>query len=285
MLAEIANKRAGIPGAIEFDDLYKDFDAVRWSVACREMCVRIIHKRYDAAMRILREFCRDTEPKFATLDSSVQHVFPIRIGNALEDHGYMTIRAASNATDEELLRIENFGMKSIDLVREVAHAIRNGKVPEINYEEAEEIIDFDCIPSIDQVEKSKHKRTEKLKDMSDIDQIRQAIKTLATNSDATVQVIDKEIMRLEDDIATLKRMRKIAGLASGRDVSDKTNRGPATRNVKPEIEDKIFACITENGPLTPMEVSKITGLAPITIGITVANSSRMTKSGNQVVLA
>jgi DNA-directed RNA polymerase subunit alpha len=60
-----------------------------------------------------------------TLDTEVQELWlSVRASNAIMREGFKTVREIYSKTDEELLRIPNFGRKSLAEIRSlIAHAV------------------------------------------------------------------------------------------------------------------------------------------------------------------
>lgn len=94
--------------------LFETFDHQRWSVACREMQVRIVRGDTAKAHDVLDAFTRFTGYTKATLASSVGSVLPVRIANELEDAGYTKLQAIDRVSDAQLLtELSNFAETSL----------------------------------------------------------------------------------------------------------------------------------------------------------------------------
>lgn len=125
------------------------FDAIRWSVACREMQIRLIHGNVDSAVRILREFALNTKSFVATLESNVCEVFPLRIANMLDELGCTTVMSVDKINDSTLLAIPNVSNVTVMQIRRIIKEIKAGLVPSISKDE-ECLIDQDYIATIEQ---------------------------------------------------------------------------------------------------------------------------------------
>jgi hypothetical protein len=111
------------------------FDNARWSVACREMQVRIARGHFSAAVRRLEAFLCETEPGYATMQSHVVTVFPLKLAMALEGAGYETAEAVARATNTELMEIENVGVGAVEMIRSTVRRIAAGQVVEVPADE------------------------------------------------------------------------------------------------------------------------------------------------------
>jgi len=121
-----------------FTEAIADFDNVRWSVACREMQVRILNGNIEAAIYVLRKFAIATAVTHVTMDSHVVEAFPMRIALVLEKLGCTTIRSAEKITDVTLLDVPNVSKKSVELIRRTIREVKAGVAPTI-------VKDEDCL--------------------------------------------------------------------------------------------------------------------------------------------
>ena len=121
------------------------FDKARWSVAVREMQIRVLHGNHEAAVRILREFCANTSATYATLDSMVGDVLPVRIANLVEAIGCDTVRSLDKMSDRALAAIPNMGDTTIGLIRRTIQNIKAGRVLAMTSSEAESLVDEEYI--------------------------------------------------------------------------------------------------------------------------------------------
>ncbi len=112
------------------DELLADFDVQRWSVACREMQVRIMRAHIAAAHQVIDAFARHQSYETATMQSSVGSVLPVRIANALEAVGCMTVTAVDRMSDDELDEIDTIGEGAVELIRRVIGQIKRGETIE-----------------------------------------------------------------------------------------------------------------------------------------------------------
>ncbi len=125
------------------EDALKVFDYQRWSVACREMQLRVINGALDHAKQVIDRFAMHQGYVRATLDSAVAAVFPVRVANSLEQHGYMTVRAVKRASDAQLAVVPYIGDTTIDQIRHTIAAIERGEILE-QFEEDNELLDEAC---------------------------------------------------------------------------------------------------------------------------------------------
>lgn len=113
------------------DRLLENWDAAQWSVACREMQIRIAHGSYQGAHAVLDRFIQATRPKFATLDSQVIDVFDIKLASMLEQEGFKTIRVLDRISDDRLRMIRSLGPKQVQYIRQAIIEVKKGIRPEI----------------------------------------------------------------------------------------------------------------------------------------------------------
>ena len=127
-----------------FDEQCAAFDSVRWSMVCRQMQVRIMRGDIDQAHEILQAFCRFTGRVKATMQSPLAAVLPVRIANALEDEGYVTVQSAAAASDAVLAEIDQFGPTMLGELRRTIDKIRRGEQWE-QFEDDQELLDETCL--------------------------------------------------------------------------------------------------------------------------------------------
>lgn len=126
----------------DLGELLSQWDSARWSIACREMQVRILRGSIEAAHRVLARFIVEAHPGLATLDSHVCTVFGSRIATMLESEGFGILRAVDQATDEQLLSIDHMGPRNLDTIRETIAKVKKGECLAIPPdEEYERLID------------------------------------------------------------------------------------------------------------------------------------------------
>jgi hypothetical protein len=113
------------------------FKGREWDEACRKMQVLLMNGRRDLAALVLNQFAAGNVEHTVTLDDKVSGFLPVRVGNALEDAGYVTFRSVKNATDEELYAIKCFGSKTIIRLREAVKQIELGKFVIVDDEQIE----------------------------------------------------------------------------------------------------------------------------------------------------
>lgn len=119
----------------DLTELLESFNYARWTIACREMEVRIARGHFQAAIRRLEAFMVETEPGYATLDSHVMVVLPLRLAFALEEQGFSTLRAVHRATDSQLRVIPNVGIGAVEHARKVINDVIAGRVVEVPADE------------------------------------------------------------------------------------------------------------------------------------------------------
>ena len=130
-----------------FDEQCAAFDNARWSMTCRQMQVRIMRGDIEQAHEILQAFCRFTGRVKATMQSPLAAVLPVRIANALEDEGYVTVQSAAAAFDAQLAEIDQFGPTMLGELRRTIEKIRRGEQWE-QFEDDQDLLDDGSLLSI-----------------------------------------------------------------------------------------------------------------------------------------
>lgn len=125
---------------VDLDTILESFNSARWTVACREMEVRIARGHFEAAKRRLEAFLCETEPGYATLSSHVTSVFPLKLAMALESVGFRTLLAVSEASNVDLMQIDNVGIGAIEHIRKVIAEVKAGRVVEVPADEDYEAV-------------------------------------------------------------------------------------------------------------------------------------------------
>lgn len=274
------------------DELLAQWDSARWSVACREMQIRIGRGCFEAAHRVLSHFCRDSQPDFATLDSHVATVLPVRIANALEEAGFATLRSVDNELDSSLMTIPNFGDVSIGLCRKTIAAVRAGTVPEIcPDDDYDELIDSEHSYHLRTFNNFTHLRNSVTTNqprgqraMATSERIKEAMSLLMADPGEALNVINKEIGDHEAEITRLKQMRKFLG---GEPVSTRKTRESGELTPKlAKIEELVVTHLSGCSPaeLSVGELAKALSISPLSIGMATARSKRLMKDGKIVIL-
>ncbi len=266
------------------DQLLADFDVQRWSVACREMQVRIMRGHIAAAHQVIDAFARHQSYETATMQSSVGSVLPVRIANALEAVGCMTVTAVDRMSDDELEEIDTIGEGAVELIRRVIGQIKRGETIE-RFEEDDDLLDPDCFvsrltASICQCHTSPTPQPQTITRATEMstnaDQVLQALELLAESGDTAAEVIDKQIAKYDAEIQRLKRMRRL--LVNTQDA----RKNSPTRNQ--DLESQVYQYISEHGPTTSYGVAKALGTYPVAVGKVVASSNRLTKLGANIII-
>lgn len=113
-----------------------------------------------------------------------------------------------------------------------------------------------------------------------VDPIDAAIETLS--GDNAIAKLDKRIQELQEQLDHLKKIRKAFG------GQTKTPRPAGAKRrwaVDEEKEAAIVAAVTKHGKMKPGKIADLTGIPPVTVGIIVSESDKLTKDGYSVVLA
>lgn len=263
------------------EELLAQWDAARWSVACREMQIRISRGCFEAAHRVLSHFCRDTQPDFATLDSHVASVLPVRIANSLEEAGFTTLRSVDNELDEALFRIPNFGEVSIGVCRKTIASVRAGTVPEICPDDYyDELIDSEHSYHLRAFNNFKPISQTEQRVMAASERIKEAMSLLMADTGGALEISDKEISEHEAEIVRLKSMRKFLG----GETKSKVRRTDLTPKLA-KIEASVFETITKHGPAEIDQLVPLVTASRLAIGMAVARSKRLAKEGKRVVLS
>jgi hypothetical protein len=280
------------PSHVSIDDLLKDWDRVAFGIACRKMEVLILKGQNTLAREVFESIMRRESRERPTIDSPVGFVLPVRLANPLENAGYKTLSAVRAAKDEDLLNLPNFGLSSVDLVRETIAAVIACKPlpeaddftdlePEWELDEAAIAVGNACralpagdacraspvgddcraspIPTCDSRHESPTNQNGEIKTMSM--KLHAALNDLLEAGEEAVSEIDAKIEKLTKQIAQLKQVRKLL---------DPT---PVARNVRQHAAsgeskqpygggkvdgavDRICDLIAKQGPLSCKEIGE-----------------------------
>ena len=274
------------------DELLAQWDSARWSVACREMQIRIGHGCFEAAHRVLSHFCRDSQPDFATMDSHVATVLPVRIANAIEEAGFATLRSVDNELDSTLLAIPNFGDVSIGICRKTIAAVRAGTVPEIcPDDDYDELIDTEHSYHLRTFNNFTHLRNSVItnqpkeqRPMATSERIKEAMSLLMADPGEALAVVNKEIGHHESEIVLLKQMRKFLG---GEPTKTRKTRESGELTPKlAKIEERVFNYVSDSAPveISISELAEAISASRLAIGMAIARSKRLAKDGKTVIL-
>lgn len=288
----------------EIDELLERWNRDGFGVFCRTLEVLLIRGHNAAAMRLLQSFSGWTDPNPVSLASHVADVLPIRIANALESVGVLTLGAADKATDLELLKIDQIGEYGVQAIRAACAAARAGQRLERYVLEHEPSLAPDWEVDRDLAiamcggctcqgvetgevtagtEVTKRRRIVAT-DKTDISGALAALAVLMENPTAAVAQIDAEIESLSAEIAALKRQRDLL-MPPVRKVRDASKTGRLTNNV-PELIDKLVTALESAGEsMRPKDLSERTGIPYCTIGKIVQQSEgRLKTTGKHVAL-
>lgn len=109
----------------------KEFDHVRWAIACRHMQLRLIHGDIEAAKNILDAFYRSRCKIKAGINSNLATVFDNRIADLLDEaFGAVTVHDADLITDEQYLDATGLGDTMLSVIRRTIAAIKEGAIYE-----------------------------------------------------------------------------------------------------------------------------------------------------------
>ena len=94
----------------------------------RAIAAHVRAKEFASAERLFAQFiaksrrdaARPVEPKRLEFSTPPSEVFDVRLSNALESRGYLSIGSLIGATDAELLAIPNIGAMALAEIRKVA---------------------------------------------------------------------------------------------------------------------------------------------------------------------
>lgn len=230
---------------IDLAKALETFDALRWSIACREMQLRVIHGNIEQAKTLLDAFGRATGYTRATMASPLAAVFPVRLANALEKGGYLRLTALDAIDDATLGSIRNVGEQAVAAIRKTIASVKAGQAMEL-FQEDLDLLDEHCYERrlkeliTNQCNCSQLMPT----NPTQSDAVLQALELISANCDTAAEVIDSKIDFHKAEIAKLERLRAMV-------VGP-----PAKRKMTPrvEIEQLIFDYVCQHGP------SKVSGL-------------------------
>lgn len=119
----------------------REFDQEGWEVLCRRMQVLVINRRNDLACKLLMQFVARRIHDAVSLDDHVAMLLPERVANALDRNWFRTFRSVKRARDSDILRIGNFGEKTLNHLREVVARIERGELIDMPDEPLEQLYD------------------------------------------------------------------------------------------------------------------------------------------------
>jgi hypothetical protein len=262
------------PSHVSIDDLLKDWDRVAFGIACRKMEVLILKGQNTLAREVFESIMRRESRERPTIDSPVGFVLPVRLANPLDNAGYRTLSAVRAAKDEDLLNLPNFGLSSVDLVRETIAAVIACKPlpeaedftdlePEWELDKAELAVGDACraspIPTCDSRHESPTNQNGGIKTMSM--KLHAALNDLLEAGEEAVSEIDAKIEKLTKQIAQLKQVRKLLDPTPvARNVRQHAGSGeskqPYGGGKVDGAVDRICDLIATEGPLSCKEIGE-----------------------------
>ncbi len=195
---------AGSDISKEFNNALARFEmseAEEWEICCRKMQVALIRRSSKMALSILSEFIRGMQTPIDVIDGSshVSQVFSVRIANTLEQSGFYTLDSVDRASDEELLsKVSFLGPASLLVIRRESDLAKSAKPRARDYsffQESTVVEDF------------------KLNETSNTskDPFESAINLWINSPERVIARVQSEINELEERIAALRKILKIAG--------------------------------------------------------------------------
>ncbi len=270
-------------------DLLSTFDGVRWSAACREMQVRVLHGNIESAVGVLRRFAGDSKIPRATMESAVCSVFDVRTTNQLESAGYLTLRAVDGATDADLFAITNIGDVVLGVIRQTLQRVKDGFMYETAFGD-EDMIErelFGGSPELSRLEMGKTMSTGTSNTTpisSGLSAIEAAIRTITSNGGETLRVLDEKIVKLEDELDAARALRRSMAKMIGTTKADSAAKAKKLVGQSMiSLEEEVYqALMSANGSMACEDVAEQLKVLPLQVGRVVANSTRMYKRGKIV---
>jgi hypothetical protein len=180
------------------------FDHARFGVLARSLQVLLGHGAVDYAIDAVRQFAQATRRQPASLGSQLVDVLPVRIANALEEIGCTTAAAFLKLSDGEICSVPGLGEQTIAMREQLRLEIASG----VRLEECggDEELEFDFLADcprevLDYVEGRMSQSD--TKEVSVLD----ALKVIAERGTEAVAAIDRKLIELEAEVASLKKMK------------------------------------------------------------------------------
>jgi hypothetical protein len=285
----------------EIDELMARWNRDSFGVFCRTLEVLLIRGHNAAGKRLLQQFSGWTDPNPVSLASHVADVLPIRIANALESVGLLTLVASDKATDMELLRIDQIGVGGVQVIRAACAAARAGQRLEryVLEHEASLAPDWEVdrdlaiamggsctCQGVESEEvtagtEATERRAIVAADKTDISGALAALAVLMENPTAAVAQIDSEIESLNAEIDALKRQRDL--------LMPPTQRKQTYVRIKSNVSDRvdiIVGALRQAGEsMTPKALELATEIPYCIIGKLVKQSEgRLKAAGKHIAL-
>lgn len=269
-----------MPREDDLQQLLDGFDHQRWSIACREMQIRLVRGDAITAHEVLDRFARFTGYTVATLQSATAAVLPMRVATSLEHAGYANLQSIDRASDHEILRnTNNIGPSYLAEIRQCIDRVKRGEVLE-QFEEDNELLDEACfirrLPTTCNCHNNQVNMSTATQ--SNSDQVLAALELLSSSPDTAAEVLDARISQLQAEVKRLRTMRKLLGKTTGVKMPKKNSKTQET------LEEEIYQYVLTNGPTKPGDIGEALGLTAIAVGQAVAGSTRMGKQGYKVVI-
>lgn len=261
------------------------FDNVRFCSMCREVRVRLVHRDTEAAVRLLRAFAGETHRCLATMNSNIPDVFPVRTANYLESGGYEKLRAVDGALDAELLSIPGVGEVTVREIRDTIQRIKDGFAFEFEHES--DLIDPEFTNTDEELKQYRPRLSMSNATIAahanGLSPILQAINTLTANPEETLRTVDERIVKLEDELAKARSLRRLLEKTINIDKPKpvKADKEPSEKWIA--LEQAVYeAVMRHNGSAGCAVIAGELHILPLQVGKAVANSKRMRKRGKFV---
>jgi hypothetical protein len=253
---------------IDLAKALETFDTLRWSIACREMQLRVIHGNIDQAKTLLDAFGRATGYTRATMASPLAAVFPVRLANALEEGGYLRLTALDAIDDATLGSIRNVGESAVVAIRKTIAAIKAGQAMEL-FQEDLDLLDEHCYERrLKELITNQCNCSEQVMPTNPTnspDAVLQALELVAANGDTAAEVIDAKIDFHKAEIAKLARLRDMV-------TGPKPKRKMMRRD---DCEQRIFDYVCEHGASKVAAIAKALNCSEATIYRALDTSKRL----------
>lgn len=102
-------------------------DRARCGVAFRTIEILMSRGENSRAMGVLHALLYEGQRDAPTLDTYVSVAFDYRTSNALEAHGYSTLRDCMTADDAELLCVPCIGTTALATIRRAVQCVSDGR--------------------------------------------------------------------------------------------------------------------------------------------------------------
>lgn len=261
--------------ASNFEDRYENFDKVTFGLMCRSMEVHAVNNRPELAVSVLRDYFEKYSPRaVVTFDTQLIDVTEVRIANALKEFADVeTVGDYTKASRMLMLEIPNIALRSLNKIDRIVEQVQNNEqiFATLGLNEAErEMLNRPGEPlALMETEQVSQIPQSKVSTVSD------AVDVLVNASGDSLAEIDDRITQLQNEISSLKRVRKFLSPATVSPRKASTTKKAAD----PQMESKIVEAIN-SGRVRIKEIATSIDIPWQAVAQCVKQSERVSKNEN-----